>query len=143
MVSFFTIKGFGLLAMLKNASFDILKFWIHHSSSYLVNRNIKRKNVLCNLLNTLNSNPITTKLDVNHKVCNATFIRISNKNFPIITTCWKKKCWRWIICFLNMLQGFDEDNNHSQCNQKLSSVHCEQWIDISWHRTIKMKRKEQ
>ncbi len=26
--------------------------------------------------------------------------------------------------------------------QKLSSVHCEQWVDISWHRTIKLKRKE-
>lgn len=76
MVSFFAIKGFGLLATLKNVSFNILQFWIHHLSSYLVNINIKKKLYFVIWLSTLNSNPIATKWDVNCKVCNATLIII-------------------------------------------------------------------
>ncbi len=45
-IFFFVINGLNLFMMSNNISFNIFKFWAHHWSSYLVNKNMNNQVVL-------------------------------------------------------------------------------------------------
>jgi hypothetical protein len=80
---FFIIDGLNLFMMSNNISFNILKFWTHHWSSYLVNRNMKNQVVLHNLTQEPRFDPSANKVLDNCKLCK---VKVMMKNYTVLSS---------------------------------------------------------
>lgn len=126
---FLAINDPNLLVMLNKVSFDVLKFWIHQSSFYYVDKILLVKTPKTKLYFTYSPNGLV-QIPLQSSWLNLQVVQIWTCNHNLHIACsiniQIKKNWQWWLgYFLGMLKHCDGKDNHGNYNQQFFIIHGE------------------